>query len=358
MEIPITRTASPKAKFTDESKLGFGVVFTDHMFIANHDEERGWYDPRIVPYQPLAIDPASPVLHYSIEIFEGLKAYLYEDGEVGLFRPEENAKRMNRSAYRMCLPPIDEQLQLDAIETLVDLERDWMPHTPGTALYLRPTMIGDGCRLGVHSAQKHIFFIICSPSGAYYPNGIKPVRIHIEDAYVRSVRGGTGNAKTGGNYAASLRAASIAREKGFDQVLWLDGRENRYIEEVGAMNTMFVIDGVLTTPAINGSILEGITRMSVLELADEFSLKVCERAIPVDELFEASRAGALTEAFGTGTAAVISPIGELEYKGKAIYLGDEIGPVAKRMYDTLTGIQSGRLADSRGWTRIVPGKGR
>ena len=353
MEIPIIRTPSPKAKCADESKLGFGNVFTDHMFIANHDAEHGWYDARIIPYGPLTIDPASPVLHYSIEIFEGLKAYRYDDGEVGLFRPEQNAARMNRSAYRMCLPPIDEQLQLAAIETLVDLERDWVPHTAGTTLYLRPTMIGDGNRLGVHSAQKHIYFIICSPSGSFYPNGIKPVRIHIEDAYVRAVRGGTGNAKTGGNYASSLRAAVLANEKGYDQVLWLDGRENRYIEEVGAMNTMFVIDGVLTTPSINGSILEGITRMSVLELAQSFGIPAEERAIPVEELFEAYKAGVLTEAFGTGTAAVISPIGELEYKGESILLGSEIGPVAKKMYDTLTGIQNGRLPDTHGWTRIV-----
>jgi branched-chain amino acid aminotransferase len=357
MDIPITKTTLPKAKYTDESRLGFGTVFTDHMFIANHDAQRGWHDARVVPYGPLMLDPASPVLHYSIEIFEGLKAYRYENGEIGLFRPEQNAARMNRSAYRMCLPPIDQELQLAAIETLVDLERDWVPHSEGTTLYLRPTMIGDGNRLGVHSAQKHIYFIICSPSGSFYPNGIKPVRIHIEDAYVRAVRGGTGNAKTGGNYASSLRAAVLANEKGYDQVLWLDGRENRYIEEVGAMNTMFVIDGVLTTPAINGSILEGITRMSVLELAESFGIKTSERAIPVEELFEAYRAGALTEAFGTGTAAVISPIGELEYKGDSILLGSEIGPVAKKMYDTLTGIQTGRLADTRGWTRVVPHRG-
>ncbi|HWQ59300.1 MAG TPA: branched-chain amino acid aminotransferase [Clostridia bacterium] len=356
MNIPIERTVLPKAKYEDESKLGFGSVFTDHMFIANHDGEHGWHDARIIPYQPLTIDPASPVLHYSIEIFEGLKAYRYDDGEVGLFRPEENAARMNRSAYRMCLPPIDEELQLAAIEALVDLERGWVPRSPGTTLYLRPTMIGDGNRLGVHSAQKHIYFIICSPSGSFYPNGITPVRIHIEDAYVRAVRGGTGNAKTGGNYASSLRAAEIARAKGYDQVLWLDGRENRYIEEVGAMNTMFVIDGTLVTPAINGSILEGITRMSVLELAEDFGIKTVERAIPVEELFEAHRAGVLTEAFGTGTAAVISPIGELEYKGESIDLGESIGPVAQRMYDTLTGIQTGRLPDSRGWTRLVKRK--
>ncbi len=354
IDIPITRTDSPKPKFTDERSLGFGSVFTDHMFIANHDEQRGWHDARIVPYGPLPIDPASPVLHYSTEVFEGLKAYRYANDEIGLFRPEENAARMNRSAKRMCLPEIDEALQLAAYEALVDLEREWVPRTNGTSLYLRPTLIGDGCRLGVREASKHVYFIICSPSGLYYPNGIKPVRIYIESTYVRTVQGGTGNAKTGGNYAASLLASSIAGKRGYDQVLWLDGRENRYVEEVGAMNTMFVIDGVLVTPKLTGSILDGITRKSVLRLASDMGLKTQERLLSVDELFEAYAAGALTEAFGTGTAAIISPIGELTYQEKTIRLGDEIGPVAGRIYETLTGIQTGRLPDTYGWTRIVP----
>lgn len=354
ISIPVTRTTSPKAKYSDERSLGFGNVFTDHMFIANHDPERGWHDARIVPYGPLAIDPASPVLHYAAEIFEGMKAYRHPNDEIGLFRPEQNAARMNRSAERMCLPPIDVELQLAAIEALVDLERDWVPRSEGTSLYLRPTLIGDGSRLGVSTAQRHIYFIICSPSGMYYPNGIKPVRIHIEDQYVRTVRGGTGMAKTGGNYAASLLASTLAGKHGYDQVLWLDGRENRYIEEVGAMNTMFVMDGVLVTPALTGGILEGITRMSVLELAKGFGIPMEERLIPVEELFSAYEAGALTEAFGTGTAAIISPIGELNYKEKSIELGTEIGPVARRIYDALTGIQSGKLPDTRGWTRIVP----
>jgi len=354
MGIPILKTTAPKAKYTDESKLGFGRVFTDHMFICDYADNRGWHDARIVPYQPFSIDPASPVLHYSLEVFEGLKAYHYENGNVGLFRPELNCARLNRSAERMCLPPIGADLQLEAIETLVDLERDWVPHSSGTTLYIRPSMIGDGNRLGINKAQRHIFYIICSPSGSFYPNGIQPLRIYIEDAYVRAVAGGTGCVKTGGNYASSLLAAMNAKERGFDQVLWLDGRENRYIEEVGAMNVMFVIDGVLTTPAINGSILDGITRMSVLELAEGLGLPTCERAISIDELFAASRSGALTEAFGTGTAAVVSPIGEMEFKGKTIRLGETIGPVAKIMYDTLTGIQTGRIPDERGWTRVVP----
>ena len=254
----------------------------------------------------------------------------------------------------MCLPPIGADLQLEAIETLVDLERDWVPHSSGTTLYIRPSMIGDGNRLGINKAQRHIFYIICSPSGSFYPNGIQPLRIYIEDAYVRAVAGGTGCVKTGGNYASSLLAAMNAKEKGFDQVLWLDGRENRYIEEVGAMNVMFVINGVLTTPAINGSILDGITRMSVLELAESIGMPACERAISIDELFAAYRSGALTEAFGTGTAAVISPVGELYYKGqKAVVNNGEIGALTQKLYDTLTGIQWGRLEDPFDWSRVI-----
>ena len=354
MQIPITKNLFPKAKYQDESALGFGTVFTNHMCLIHHDEEKGWHNAKIIPYGPLHIDPASPILHYAVDIFEGMKAYRYDNGEVGLFRPEQNVARMNRSAERMCMPTIPEDLQLEAIEALVDLERDWVPGSDGTSLYIRPTMIGDGSRLGVGPAQKHIYYIICSPSGRYYANGIKPVRIHIEEAFVRTVRGGTGTAKTGGNYAASLLAASIAAKRGYDQVMWLDGRENRYIDEVGAMNIMFVIGGKLVTPALTGSILDGITRMSVLELARDAGVGVEERQIAVDELFETGASGTLTEAFGTGTAAVISPIGELAYKDKTIHLGKEIGPVAKMFYDSLTGIQCGRLPDTRGWTRVVP----
>ncbi len=356
MGIPVTRTALPKQKLQDESKLGFGSLFSDHMFIAEHDEQNGWHNERIVPYQPFCIDPASPVLHYSLEVFEGLKAYHYENGEVGLFRPEQNAARLNRSAARMCLPQIDEALQLEALETLVDLERAWVPKSPGTSLYLRPAIFGDGRQLGISKAQRHIFFIVCSPSGAFYAKGITPLKIYIEDKLVRAVVGGTGDVKTGGNYAASLLAAVNAKQRGFDQVLWLDGCEKKYIEEVGAMNVMFVIDGELITPATDGSILNGITRRSVIDLARHFGIPCVERRISVGELFERYRAGKLTEAFGTGTAAVISPIGEMEYRGETIKLGDEIGPVARRMYDTLTGIQTGRLPDEFGWTRIVSHK--
>lgn len=354
MHIPITKNPAPKAKYENEKNLGFGTVFTNHMFLVRHDAQNGWHDAKIVPYAPLQIDPAAPVLHYAITVFEGMKAYRRENGEVALFRPEQNAARLNRSAARICMPTIPEELQLEAFEALVDLERDWVPGSEGTSLYLRPTMIGDGSRLGVAPAPQHLYYIICAPSGAYYANGIKPVRIYIEDAYVRAVRGGTGTAKTGGNYAASLLAANLAAKQGYDQVLWLDGRENRYIEEVGAMNTMFVIDGTLVTPALSGSILEGITRMSVLQLAQDMGMRVEERPFSVEELLAAGESGKLTEAFGTGTAAVISPIGELTYKDETIRLGTEIGPVAKKLYETLTGIQSGRLPDPYGWTRMVP----
>ena len=353
MHIAIQKAVSPKEKYANERGLAFGTTFTDHMFLIDHDEGIGWHDARIVPYAPLSIDPASPVLHYATEVFEGLKAYPHEGDQVALFRPEQNAMRLNRSAWRMCMPELDVELQLQAIEALVDLERDWVPRSEGTALYLRPTMIGDGARLGVRPASTHRYFIICSPSGMYYPNGIHPVRIYIEDSYVRTVRGGTGTAKTGGNYAASLLASALAAQRGYDQVLWLDGRENRYIEEVGAMNVMFVMGDTLVTPALTGSILEGITRKSVLELAREFGMRTEERLIPVEELFEADAAGLLSEAFGVGTAAVISPIGEFAYTDKTIHLGDEIGPVAKRFYDTLTGIQYGRIADTHGWMRLV-----
>lgn len=356
MGIPIDRAPLTLQNRKEDCALGFGCDFTDHMFIANHDGEQGWHDARIVPYQPLSLDPASPVLHYSLEVFEGLKAYSHENGEIGLFRPEENIARLNRSAARMCLPQVDEAMQMEALETLVDLERGWVPRAPGTSLYLRPTLIGDGRQLGLCKAQKHLFYIVCSPSGAFYSKGISPLRIRIEETYVRAVAGGTGEAKTGGNYAASLLATIQAKQQGFDQVLWLDGRERRYIEEVGSMNVMFVLGGVLVTPELDGSILGGITRKSVLALARSFDLPVSERRISVDELFEQYRGGQLTEAFGTGTAAVISPIGELDYRGSVIRLGDEIGPVARRMYDTLTGIQTGRLPDEFGWTRIVARK--
>ncbi len=351
LEIKLVKTTTPKQKPADEASLGFGKFFTDHMFIAEYSVGKGWHDARIVPYGPLSIDPASPVLHYGQEIFEGLKAYRRKDGGIQLFRPMENALRMNRSAERICMPPLDPEFQVKAMKMLIQLEEDWIPSSEGTSLYLRPMMIADGAELGVHPAKHFLYVIICSPSGAYYKNGMQPLRIHIEDYYVRAVKGGIGSAKTGGNYAASLKATFDAAEKGFDQVLWLDGRENKYVEEVGAMNMMFVIDGKIVTAPLEGSILAGITRKSILRLAQDKGYQTEERRISVQELFDAYERGGLTEAFGTGTAAVISPVGEMEYRGKSMVLNDrKIGKVSQEMYDTLVGIQRGDLPDTYGWT--------
>ena len=351
LEIKLVKTTTPKQKPAYEASLGFGKFFTDHMFIAEYSVGKGWHDARIVPYGPLSIDPASPVLHYGQEIFEGLKAYRRKDGGIQLFRPMENALRMNRSAERICMPPLDPEFQVKAMKMLIQLEEDWIPSSEGTSLYLRPMMIADGAELGVHPAKHFLYVIICSPSGAYYKNGMQPLRIHIEDYYVRAVKGGIGSAKTGGNYAASLKATFDAAEKGFDQVLWLDGRENKYVEEVGAMNMMFVIDGKIVTAPLEGSILAGITRKSILRLAQDKGYQTEERRISVQELFDAYERGGLTEAFGTGTAAVISPVGEMEYQGKSMVLNDhKIGNISQEMYDTLVGIQRGDLPDTYGWT--------
>ena len=350
LEISFIENTHPKAKPADESALGFGKIFTDYMFLVEYTEGIGWHDARIEPYGPLQIDPACPVLHYSQEVFEGLKAYRRADGGIQLFRPMENARRMNRSARRMVMPQLDEEFQVMAMKRLVDVERDWVPSRVGTSLYLRPTMIAYGAELGVHPAHRYLYYIICSPAGSYYQGGMTPIKIHIEDSYVRAVKGGTGEAKTGGNYAASLKAAYEASQRGYDQVLWLDGRQNKYVEEVGSMNMMFVMDGQLCTAPAGGSILAGITRMSVMKLAADMGLEVAERMISVEELFDAYDRGALTEAFGTGTAAVISPVGQMEYRGRVMRLHDgKIGPVAQEIYDRLTGIQRGELADPYGW---------
>ncbi len=353
MELPIkiTRAESLKQKPSADTQLGFGKLFTDHMFVVEYTAGKGWHDARIQPYQPFSIDPASPVLHYAQEVFEGLKAYRTPDGRINLFRPYMNARRMNRSADRLCMPQLDEEFVVKAYKALVAAERDWVPDRPGTSLYIRPTMIADGAFLGVRAAEHYYYYIICSPSGSYYAGGVKPIRIKMEDQYVRAVKGGLGFAKTGGNYAASIKATYDAYDKGFDQVLWLDGRENRYVEEVGAMNMMFVINGVVTTAALEGSILAGVTRDSILQIARDRGYRVEERRISVEELFEAYDKGTLTEAFGTGTAAVITPVGYLEYKGRGITLDmQQMGPVAQEFYDTLTGIQWALAPDPYGWT--------
>ena len=353
-DIKIFKTETPKQKPIDESKLGFGKIFTDHMFIMEYNKEEGWHNARIVPFGPIPTHPASTVLHYGAEIFEGMKAYRAVDGTIRMFRPMENVKRLNNSAERLCLPTIDEEGCLDILNTLVELEKDWIPSSVGTSLYLRPFMYGNDPHLGVHAVSNAMFVVICSPVGAYYAQGINPVKIAIESDDVRAVRGGTGYAKCGGNYAASLRAGQRAEEKGYTQVLWLDGVERKYIEEVGAMNVMFKIGGKIITPMLSGSILPGITRKSCIELLKGWGYEVEERLFSVDELFEAAENGTLEEAWGTGTAAVVSPIGQLFYKGKEyVVSGNKIGEVTQKLYDNLTGIQWGKVEDENGWSYVV-----
>ncbi len=349
MEIKITRAATLKEK-PDSSKLVFGTSFTDHMFIADYYAGKGWQDARIVPYAPLQIDPAAKVLHYAQEIFEGLKAYRTADGSVQLFRPMDNIRRMNASAERLSLPQVPEDLALAGITELVRLEQDWVPSEEGTSLYIRPFLIGIDPALGVHSSHHCQYIVIVCPVGAYYPEGLAPVKIYVEDQDVRAVKGGTGMAKTGGNYAASLRAGDRAEAKGYTQVLWLDGVHRKYIEEVGAMNVMFKVDGKILTPDLNGSVLDGITRRSCIQLLKDWGYEVEERRISAEELFEAARKGTMEEAWGTGTAAVVSPIGELaEGDEKVIINNNQIGPITQKLYDELTGIQWGRTADPHGW---------
>jgi len=348
---PVTKTSAPKAKPTDNTKLGFGKLFTDHMFLMNYEEGKGWFDGRIVPYGPIPMDPSTSVLHYAQEVFEGMKAYRWADGSIHLFRPEENAKRMQDSNERMCIPKIPVDTFVSAVKQLVSVDADWVPSGNGTSLYIRPFVFATDCMLGVHASKTYLFCIICSPSGSYYPNGINPVNIYIENQDVRAVRGGTGFTKCGGNYAASIRAGDNAVKAGYAQVLWLDGVERKYIEEVGAMNVMFKIDGKVVTPKLNGSILPGITRKSCLELISDWGIPVEERLITAEELFEAAETGKLEEAWGTGTAAVVSPIGEMGWNDKkAVINGGKIGPVVQKLYDTLYGLQTGEVEDYKSWT--------
>ena len=351
MDIKVTLNPNPKAKPTDSSALGFGKIFTDHMFCWSWNSEEGWHNPRIVPFERLSIHPASTVLHYGSEIFEGLKAYRRADGKVQLFRPIENIRRMNNSAERLCLPQMPEEDFMQALIEFVRLEQDWTPSDKGTSLYLRPFMFGNDESLGVHAVHNAEFIIIASPVGSYYKEGLNPVKIMIEDQDVRAVRGGPGYAKCGGNYAASNRAGERAEQQGYSQVLWLDGVERKYIEEVGAMNVMFKIGGEIITPKLTGSILPGITRKSCIELLASEGITVSERLLSVEELSNAMLDGTLEEAWGCGTAAVISPIGELCYKDhKYIVNNNEIGELSQHLYDTVTGIQWGEIEDKFGWT--------
>ncbi|MBQ7912718.1 MAG: branched-chain amino acid aminotransferase [Clostridia bacterium] len=349
MEIRIERTKNPKT-MPPENELGFGKVFTDHMLLVDWEEGKGWYDARIVPFGRIDLHPASTVLHYGAEIFEGLKVYRRADGGIQMFRPQENVKRMNNSAERMSLPQMDEKDMLELMTAFVKLEEKWVPKSFGTSLYLRPFMFGNDEALGVHAVKNATFMIIASPSGSYYKEGINPVGIMIENEDVRTVRGGTGYAKCGGNYAASTRAGERAAKKGYSQVLWLDGVHRKYVEEVGAMNVMFKISGEIITPMLTGSILPGITRKSCIEVLRKLGYTVTERLFSIDELVKALENGTLEEAWGCGTAAVVSPIGKLAYNGKEYVIGGgKIGDVTQKLYDTLTGIQWGKTADYFNW---------
>lgn len=352
LNIKVTKTTAPKEK--PQGKLGFGKIFTDHMFLMDYEEGRGWYDPRIVPFADISLSPAAMVLHYGLEMFEGLKAYRGENGEVYLFRPDMNAKRTNNTNDRLCIPRIDEEDFVQAIKAVVDVDKDWIPTEPGTSLYIRPFIIGTEPFLGVEPSKTWQFIIILSPSGAYYENGLEPVGIWIEDEYVRAVKGGMGFAKTGGNYAAAMAAQVKAHADGYAQVLWLDGVERKYVEEVGSMNIFFKIDGKIVTPALNGSILPGVTRDSVLTLCRSWGMDVEERKVSAEELIEAQKSGKLEECFGSGTAAVISPVGKLRYQNEVMVIsGGKIGEISQKLYDTVTGIQLGKLDDPFGWRVTV-----
>ncbi|MBS4209964.1 branched-chain amino acid aminotransferase [Bacillus sp. FJAT-50079] len=348
IEVQLTENKKDKPDFNN---LSFGSVFTDHMFILNYTEGRGWHDPRIAPYQPITLDPAAIIFHYGQTVFEGLKAYVTKDQEVLLFRPDQNIQRLNRSSNRLCIPEVDEELALEGLKKLIMVDKEWIPNVEGTSLYIRPFIIATEPYLGVSASETYQFMIILSPVGAYYKEGINPVKIAVENEYVRAVTGGTGNAKTAGNYAGALKAQEAADAEGYSQVLWLDGKEKKYIEEVGSMNVFFKINGEVVTPALNGSILEGVTRKSVIELLQYWNVPVIEKKISIEDIFHAHKEGTLEEAFGTGTAAVISPIGELFWQGEKITIHNgETGPLAKRIYDELTGIQTGKKEDPFGWS--------
>lgn len=340
-----------KKEKPDPSSLGFGKYFTDYMFMMDYEEEKGWHHPRLTPYAPIMLDPSSSVFHYGQAVFEGLKAYRTEDGRVLLFRPEQNIKRLNRSCQRMSMPPVDEELVLEALTQLVELEKEWVPREKGTSLYIRPFVIATEPSLGVKASKNYTFMIVLSPVGSYYGDQLQPINIYVEDEFVRAVNGGVGNAKTSGNYAASLQAQQKANELGYDQVLWLDAIEKKYAEEVGSMNIFFVINGEVVTPALSGSILSGITRASAIELIRSWGIPVREEKISIDDIYAASVRGELTEVFGTGTAAVVTPVGELNIHGRTVIVNDrQIGEISKKLYQTITDIQLGKVKDPFHWT--------
>ncbi len=350
MDIRIEKATTLKAK-PDQNNLGFGKYFTDHMFMMNYSGEKGWHDARIIPHGPISLDPAAFVLHYGQEVFEGLKAYRNKSGEISLFRPDMNAKRMITSCARMCMAELPEEMFVEAVKKFVEFEQEWVPSAEGTSLYLRPYMFATEAAVGVHPSNEYLFVIIACPVGNYYPEGVNPVKIYVEEEFVRASKGGTGFAKCGGNYASSILAQKKAQEKGYTQVLWLDGVHRKYVEEVGTMNAMFLVDGKVYTSPVDGTVLPGVTRDSCLALLKEWGYTICEEHFTIDFLMEAAKEGRLQEAFGTGTAAVISPIGELFYQGEKAIINDfKTGELTQRVYDTLTGIQWGNKEDNYNWT--------
>jgi branched-chain amino acid aminotransferase len=352
MEIKIVNVEPEKmkAKPSDESKLGFGKIFTDHFFTMQYHEDRGWYNAMIEPYRLLSLEPTAMCLHYGQEIFEGLKAYRGKDDQIFLFRPYENIKRMNASAERLCMPKVDPELFMDALKKLLLIEKDWIPRTRGASLYIRPTMIATEAALGVHNANEYLFFIVVGPVGVYYPQGFSPTSMYVTDDYVRAVRGGIGNIKAAGNYAASLLASKVAMDKGFTQVLWLDAIERKYIEEVGTSNVFFLIGDELITPPLGGSILPGVTRNSIIQIARSWNVSVSERPVSMDEILDTSSNGTLKEAFASGTAAIVSPIGKISYRERAIIINEgKTGNLTEKLYNEILKIQYGEKDDPFGW---------
>ncbi|MTV50736.1 branched-chain amino acid aminotransferase [Heliobacillus mobilis] len=335
-------------------KLGFGKIFTDHMFVMDYSVEQGWHNAKIKPYEPLELDPSVMVFHYGQAIFEGMKAFRTQDNRVVLFRPEKYISRMTNSARKLCIPEFDEAFVVKAIKTLIDTERDWVYGEEGTALYIRPFIIATDPYLGVRPSHTYKFMVILSPVGAYYAEGFNPVKIFITDEFTRAAKNGLGDVKTPANYAASLYAGEKAKQMGFTQVLWLDPVEKKYIEEVGTMNVFFRIGDEVVTPVLHGSILPGVTRDSVIQVLRNWGIPVVERTISVDELFEAHAAGNLKESFGTGTAAVISPVGLLRHGDREAVINEgKTGELASRLFDSITGMQYGKSEDLFGWIADV-----
>ncbi len=353
MDIKFIENKNLKAK-PDQNNLGFGKYMTDYMFEMDWDVDQGWHDARITPHAPIQLDPACVTLHYAQETFEGMKAYRRADGHIQIFRPEMNARRMIKSNERLCMPAFPEDMFVEAVKALVEVEKDWVPSAPNTSLYIRPFMFATESALGVHMAKSYKFMVICCPVGAYYATGLAPVKILVEDELVRAVKGGTGFTKCGGNYAGSIAGQVKAEKLGYAQVLWLDGETRTYVEEVGTMNIMFKIAGEIWTAPIEGTVLPGVTRDSMIQLLRDWGYKVREERLSIHDLMKAGHDGTLEEVYGTGTAAVISPVGELRYKDDVVVINNgETGELTQKLYDTLTGIQWGNVEDTYGWTTVV-----